>query len=71
MALTSVENPGDIPVNDWESAGLSSPSWVRPTLAMIEETAMGTRLGMLSRADKRSIAAMLRKMIAPVFFAQG
>ncbi|MEX0614056.1 MAG: type II toxin-antitoxin system PemK/MazF family toxin [Pirellulales bacterium] len=56
--ITSVLHSGsmDVPVNDWNAAGLAKPSVIRLNrLVTAEKTLLRTHLGELTEADKDAV----------------
>jgi mRNA interferase MazF len=62
MAVTSVITPGEVPVGDWQRAGLLKPSIFKPLFATFENSLIRRRLGVLADNDK----TVLRKLIHSV-----
>jgi mRNA interferase MazF len=53
----------DVPITDWSSAGLLSPSWVRlHKLAALEKSLVNRRLGSLQPADYQQVSAVMRQI---------
>lgn len=57
--------PGDTTVSDREAAGLPQPCKVRMKLFTLEKRLVEKRIGTLSSADRRAVAAALQKVIGP------
>jgi mRNA interferase MazF len=56
------QTPHDVPVTDWQKAGLLAPSVVRlHKLATIEKALVQRRLGAVQPADRQAIASVLRQ----------
>ena len=59
MAITSqVRSPaafGEIPVRDWQAAGLLKPSVIKPVIATLAQTLVIKILGQLSAHDQRAL----------------
>ncbi|HWB48962.1 MAG TPA: type II toxin-antitoxin system PemK/MazF family toxin [Stellaceae bacterium] len=66
MAVTSQlranRGLGDVPVGDWQAAGLLKPSVIKPVLATLEQSLVLRRLGVLDARD----CASLREGIARI-----
>lgn len=66
MAITSQFNSanfvGDVPIVDWQAAGLLKPSAIKPVFATLEQRIVLARLGALGAQDR----AVLRKAIVAV-----
>lgn len=58
--LRAIRHPGDHRLNDWQAAGLLSPSLVQTKLATIEASLIGRKLGTLSPADMTALAKGVR-----------
>jgi mRNA interferase MazF len=54
---------GDHPLQDWQQAGLLSPSVVRAHLATISLSRAVSRLGALSRRDLDAVALWLKRAL--------
>ena len=66
MAVTSQvrpENTFDIPVAEWQAAGLIKPSVVKPVIAMIEKSLVIKQLGRLSEQDRATLAESLKAIL--------
>lgn len=66
MAVTSQIRPTnsfDIPVTDWQTAGLIKPSVVKPVIATIEKTLVIKQLGRLNEKDKKTLAESLKSIL--------
>jgi mRNA interferase MazF len=66
MAVTSQvrsENTFDIPVAEWQQAGLLKPSVVKPVIATIEKTLIIKRLGRLGEKDQKTLAESLKAIL--------
>ncbi len=65
-AVTSQMRPtpgvGDVPVKDWQDAGLLKPSAIKAVIATVEHALVIKRLGRLREPDQ----AALRKAIAQI-----
>jgi mRNA interferase MazF len=67
LMVTSTANarwPDDVVIHDLAAAGLRSGSMVRPVKIATVETARCDRLGRLDHATTRSVAAVLRRIVA-------
>jgi mRNA interferase MazF len=66
MAITSQlrPNPGspDLPIGNWQAAGLLKPSVVKPVFATLEQRLVLRQLGALAEADQ----VALRKSISEI-----
>lgn len=57
VTSTAHHDATDLPVNDWQAAGLLKPSTVRlARLVTVEKTLLLRRLGALPAADRASVA---------------
>jgi len=57
--------PFDVPLTDWQQAGLLAPSVVRVhKLATISKTRIHKRLGALTSADRQKFGPILRQLFA-------
>lgn len=67
MAITSqVRAPlafGEIPVRDWQAAGLLKPSVIKPVLATLEQRLVRKILGRLSETDRSALKDELRLIL--------
>jgi mRNA interferase MazF len=54
----------DIPVLNWETAGLLKPSAIKPVIATLEQGLILRRLGTLDMADCETLQAGLRKLLS-------
>jgi mRNA interferase MazF len=66
MAVTSQLRPQsrfDIPLQDWQPAGLLKPSVMKPVIATIENTLVIRSLGRLSDKDRQMLAEQLRTFL--------
>lgn len=66
MAVTSQIRPAnnfDIPVTDWQTAGLVKPSVAKPVIATIEKTLIIKRLGRLGEQDRKTLAESLKAIL--------
>ena len=66
MAITSqvrAENTFDIPVADWQAAGLIKPSVVKPMIATVEQPLVIKRLGRLAERDRHALAGGLKRVL--------
>ena len=67
MAVTSqVHSPsafGEMPVRDWQAAGLLKPSVIKPVLATLEQRLVRKSLGQLTEADRSALKDVLQKLI--------
>jgi len=63
MAVTSQIRPVadfDIPVRDWQAAGLLKPSVIKPVIATIEQGLVIKKLGRLREEDCKAVAEGLK-----------
>jgi mRNA interferase MazF len=64
VAITSqmprTARPTDCPVQDWQTAGLHQPSWVRSHLATVHRHLILRPLGRLSQRDLAAVEQCLR-----------
>jgi len=58
--------PFDIPISGLESAGLLRPGVVRVSKVAAIDARLASRVGTLTDADRRSVAATLRIVLGPV-----
>jgi len=59
------DSPLDLPIRDWEAAGLLAPSVVRlHKLATLEKTFVRRRLGRLSSDDWSTVRVLFGKMVS-------
>jgi len=58
--------PLDVTVSDLHAAGLSSPSVVRMKLFTLDERLILRKAGTLAAADRKAVAAALRKLLKPL-----
>jgi len=67
MALTSQARPsplyGDLPISEWQAAGLLKASVVKPVLATIHKRLVLKRLGKLQPADIETLRALLAEIL--------
>ncbi len=68
MALTSKKepltiHPGELLLNDWQAAGLSHPSAVKPVFGTYEHTVLPPKSGTLSDTDKDRLRAHLPTLL--------
>lgn len=66
MAVTSQARPEhtfDIPVRDWQHAGLLKASVVKPVIATIEKPLVIKRLGRLSEQDRTTLTESLKAIL--------
>ncbi len=67
MAVTSQlrANPslGEVPVAEWQAAGLLRPSTVKPVFATLEQSLVLRRLGALDRGDQAALRATIGRII--------
>ena len=68
VAITSQLNPLDAvaetPIEQWQQAGLHSPSVLKSIIATIQRDLVYEHLGYLAAADVIKLDTMLKKMIA-------
>lgn len=65
--ITTAKNstwPSDMPIHDWEAAGLTRPSHVRFRLFTLDQNLILDRLGTLSPKDQSATKAALADFIA-------
>ena len=71
MAVTSQAKPaglfGEVPVADWEKAGLLKPSVIKPVVASIEKSLVIRKLGRLeeSRSEETPRCAGIHPRLSP------
>lgn len=58
--------PLDVTVSDLRAAGLTSPSVVRMKLFTLDERLILRKAGTLAAADRKAVAAALRKLLKPL-----
>lgn len=66
MAVTSQvhrQSRFDIPIQDWQQAGLLKPSVIKPVIATIEKMLVIRSLGRLSDKDRATLAEQLAKFL--------
>jgi mRNA interferase MazF len=67
MAVTSQMRPGpglgDVPVKDWQAAGLLKPSAIKPVIATVEHSLVIKRLGNLNPDDRQALRATIAKIV--------
>ena len=67
MAVTSQMRPnqdmGDVPVKDWQAAGLLKPSAIKPVIATVEHSLIIKRLGRLKEDDQQKLRATIAKIV--------
>jgi mRNA interferase MazF len=67
MAITSrIRSPayfGDVPLNDWQRAGLLKPSIVKPIFTTIEKGLVLRELGRLSEKDRTILKEALATLL--------
>lgn len=61
--VTKYKGATDYALRDWRSAGLTVPSAVRCTLATIEQSQLGGKVGTLSASDLRGVEAVLKRAL--------
>jgi len=69
VMITSAENrgwPGDVGISDLGAAGLPAPSIVRPEKISTADARDAQRLGTLTSADRKAVAAGLRAILGAV-----
>ena len=70
VALTGQpQTEPDAALQDWQSAGLLKPTWLKPLIGTVDASVVERRFGRLSSADHRRVAAALRSLISPAFLA--
>ena len=70
VALTGQAQPEqNAALQDWRSAGLLKPTWLKPLIGTVAATVIERRLGRLSSADHPSVVATLRTLISRSFMA--
>jgi mRNA interferase MazF len=62
MAITSVLEPGEVMIVDWQAAGLLRESAFKPLFAIFEQRTIARQLGTLTESDR----AALKKLIGTV-----
>ena len=67
MAVTSQAKPaglfGEVPVADWEKAGLLKPSVIKPVVASIEKSLVIRKLGRLEDLDQKKLRGALESIL--------
>lgn len=67
MAVTSQLRPtpgmGEVPVQDWQAAGLLKPSAIKPVIATVEHSLIIKRLGKLNQQDQQTLRATIAKIV--------
>ncbi len=66
MAVTSQVRPDnrfDIPLNDWQPAGLIKPSVVKPVIATIERGLVIKPLGRLTEKDRQGLREGIGRIV--------
>jgi mRNA interferase MazF len=67
LAITSqfgnTLSAGDLPIADWQHAGLLKPSAIKPVFATIEQTSIVRRLGTLQQPDVSALRPAIASMI--------
>ena len=58
--------PGDVPISDLQSAGLSRPSYIRTAKVTTLDTRLTSRIGHLARQDQSEVMRCLRQALAPL-----
>jgi mRNA interferase MazF len=61
--LRAIRHPGDIPITEWQAAGLLRPSLAQTKLATIENSMLGRSLGALASADLAAFDLGLREAL--------
>ena len=67
--ITSASHSGwplDVPLSDLHAAGLTSASVVRMKLFTLDERLILRKAGSLAAADRKAVAAALRKLLKPL-----
>jgi mRNA interferase MazF len=54
---------GEVPVRDWQAAGLLKPSVIKPVLATLEQRLVRKILGRLSEADRSALNGTLQLLL--------
>lgn len=54
---------GEVPVADWQTAGLIKPSVCKPLITTVEQSLVIKRLGRLSAADTASLRALIEEIV--------
>lgn len=63
MAVTSVITPGEVPVGDWQAAGLLKPSIFKPLFATFENSLIRRQLGALAESDKTALRKLIHSVL--------
>ena len=61
--LRSVGTPGEVLIENWQTAGLPKASLIKPVLATIEQRLILRKLGALHEADVHALRSALRQII--------
>lgn len=62
VTTQSYQTSYDVPITDWQGAGLLAPSVVRlHKLATLEKALIRRRLGKLQQADRQQVSAVMRQ----------
>lgn len=64
MITTKGRWPSDVPLKDWQAAGLNVPCRVRMKLFTLDQPLVLKRLGMLSNDDRSAIQSAIRFHLA-------
>jgi mRNA interferase MazF len=68
MAVTSQlagdARADDVPVVDWQAAGLLKPSAIKPVIATLENALIIRKLGSLDDTDRNALKAALANLLA-------
>jgi len=63
MAITSVIGAGEVPVGDWQAAGLLKPSVFKPIFATFEQTSIPQQLGALAENDRTALRKLINSVL--------
>ncbi len=61
--LRADARPSDVPVLDWQAAGLLKPSAIKPLLATLEQSLVIRRLGALPEVDREALRNALFQIL--------
>lgn len=68
VALTGQpQTDPDAALEDWKSAGLLKPTWLKPLIGTVASSVVERRLGNVSPKDRPRVAAILRRLISAEF----
>lgn len=55
-----------IDLQDWRSAGLLKPTWIKPLIATVSSSVVVRRLGRITSADKANVRKAMKILISPL-----